>query len=78
MGSAPSLPPLVVFALGEQAQPAPKVNVAKVDVEGRHQAEEHGGTQARATRASDIGRAISTILVERTYWFWPNLYPLDV
>src|SRR5271157_2787579 len=35
----------VVFTLGQQAQPAPKVDVAKTDVEGRHQAEEHGGAQ---------------------------------
>src|SRR5271157_3137031 len=35
----------VVFTLGQQSQPAPKVDVAKADVEGRHQAEEHGGAQ---------------------------------
>src|SRR5271157_548657 len=44
-GARPAYRPEVVFTLGEQSQPAAKIDVAKADVEGRHQAEKHGGAQ---------------------------------
>lgn len=37
----------VVFTFGQHPQPAAKVDVAKADVEGRHEAEEHSGARKR-------------------------------
>src|SRR5271157_3846115 len=66
----------VVFTLGKQPQPAPKVDVAKADVEGRHQAKEHGSAQHTPLPPQPKEGKLPTFCAAKGAW--PDLYCLHV